>query len=74
MTPQGDGAGLKTVERRPDQIDRRAKLITLTVRGHVCIAAGISTIQGIEDRITPTLGECGHRRLRILLRKLLDAG
>jgi DNA-binding MarR family transcriptional regulator len=59
------------VERRPDPTDRRAKLIVLTDRGRACIAAGISTINGIEQRITQTLGERGHRQLRSLLDKLL---
>jgi hypothetical protein len=39
-----------------------------------CIAAGIATIEGIEERIDATLGERGHRELRRLLTKLLDAG
>ena len=80
ITPQAMGElvdeleNLGYVERRPDPTDRRAKLIMLTSRGHACVAAGISTIEGIEDRITATLGERGHRQLRTLLRKLLDAG
>jgi hypothetical protein len=45
----------------------------LTDRGKACIAAGISTIDGIEDRITQLLGERGHRQLRSLLVRLLDA-
>jgi DNA-binding MarR family transcriptional regulator len=61
------------VVRRPDPTDRRAKLIMLTDRGRACIAAGISTIEGIEDQITQALGERGHRQLRSLLSKLLDA-
>jgi DNA-binding MarR family transcriptional regulator len=59
------------VERRPDPTDRRAKLIVLTDRGRACIAAGISTINGIEQRITEMLGERGHRQLRSLLDRLL---
>ena len=61
------------VVRRPDPTDRRAKLIMLTDRGRACIAAGISTIEGIEDQITQILGKRGHRQLRSLLSKLLDA-
>jgi DNA-binding MarR family transcriptional regulator len=80
MTPQAMGGlvdeleALGYVERRPDPTDRRAKLIVLTDRGRACVAAGIATIDGIEDRITATLGERGHRQLRTLLRKLLDSG
>ena len=77
ITPQAMGElvdeleELGYVERRPDPTDRRAKLIVLTDRGTACIAAGISTINGIEQRITQTLGERGHRQLRSLLDKLL---
>jgi DNA-binding MarR family transcriptional regulator len=46
----------------------------LTDRGRACVAAVIATIDGVEDRITATLGERGHRELRTLLRKLLDSG
>jgi DNA-binding MarR family transcriptional regulator len=77
ITPQAMGElvdeleELGYVERRPDPTDRRAKLIVLTDRGKACIAAGISTIDGIEQRITETLGERGHRQLRSLLDRLL---
>jgi DNA-binding MarR family transcriptional regulator len=78
ITPQAMGEmvdeleELGYVERRPDPSDRRAKLIVLTDRGRACVAAGISTISGIEERITEILGERGHRQLRSLLSKLLD--
>jgi len=77
ITPQAMGElvdeleQLGYVERRPDPTDRRAKLIVLTDRGRACIAAGISTINGIEQRITEMLGERGHRQLRSLLDRLL---
>ncbi|WP_328988857.1 MarR family winged helix-turn-helix transcriptional regulator [Kribbella sp. NBC_01245] len=77
MTPQAMGElvdeleELGYVERRPDPTDRRAKLIVLTPRGHECIAAGIATIQGIEERIDQVLGAKGHAELRRLLGKLL---
>jgi DNA-binding MarR family transcriptional regulator len=79
ITPQAMGElvdeleELGYVERRPDPTDRRAKLIVLTDRGRACVAAGISTINGIEERITEILGERGHRQLRSLLTRLLDA-
>ena len=63
---------LEYVVRRPDPTDRRAKLITLTSKGHACIAAGIATIDGIEQQLTQRLGERGHQQLRGLLTKLLD--
>ena len=62
------------LERRPDPTDRRAKLILLTDRGRACVAAGVATIQGIEERIDATLGVRGHAELRRLLSKLLEEG
>lgn len=80
MSPQAMGElvdeleELGYVERRPDPTDRRAKLIVLTPRGHECIAAGVATIQGIEERIDHILGPRGHAQLRRLLHTLLAAG
>lgn len=79
MTPQAMGElvdeleGLGYVERRPDPTDRRAKLISLTARGQACIAAGVATVEGLEQRITEVLGERGHRELRRLLQRLLES-
>jgi DNA-binding MarR family transcriptional regulator len=78
MSPQAMGElvdeleEMKYVVRRPDPTDRRAKLITLTRKGHACIAAGNATIDGIEQRLSDLLGERGHRQLRSLLTKVLD--
>lgn len=80
MTPQAMGQlvdeveELGYVERRPDPTDRRAKLIVLTPRGEECVAAGIATIQGIEERIDQVLGHRGHAELRRLLSELLAVG
>lgn len=80
ITPQAMGElvdeleELGYVERQPDPTDRRAKLIALTERGHACIAAGIETIDGIEERLDATLGARGHAQLRSLLTRLLEAG
>lgn len=80
MSPQAMGElvdeleELGYVERKPDPTDRRAKLITLTPRGHECIAAGITTIEGIESRLDETLGPRGHASLKRLLSRLLAAG
>ena len=79
MTPQAMGelvdelVDMGYVVRRPDPNDGRAKLIVLTTRGQDAVAAGIQTITGIEERVTQILGEHGHRELRRLLSKLLDA-
>ncbi len=80
MTPQAMGELVDELEqmdylvRRPDPTDRRAKLIVLTDRGRACIAAGIATIEGIENSISEVLGERGHRELRRMLQKLLGEG
>ena len=80
MTPQSMGelidelVELGYVERRPDPTDRRAKLITLTDRGHACIDAARTTIQDLEQQISGVLGDRGHRQLRALLAKLLAEG
>ncbi len=80
MSPQAMGELVDELEqmgyvvRRPDLTDRRAKLIILTRKGQACIAAGIATIDGIEQQLADRLGERGHRQLRSLLTKLLDDG
>jgi DNA-binding MarR family transcriptional regulator len=79
MTPQAMGelvdelVALGYVVRRPDPDDGRAKLIVLTRRGRAAVAAGRQTIDGIEEQVAEILGERGHRELRRLLSKLLDA-
>ena len=79
MSPQAMGELVDELEelgyvvRRPDPSDRRAKLITLTPHGRECISAGLATIDGLEERISSVLGERGHRQLRTMLTKLLDA-
>ena len=77
MTPQAMGELVDELEelgyvvRRPDPTDRRAKLILLTGKGRDCVAAGVATIDGIEQQLTDRLGERGHRQLRRLLERLL---
>jgi DNA-binding MarR family transcriptional regulator len=80
MTPQAMGElvdeleDLEYVERRPDPTDRRAKLIVLTPKGRACIAAGLATIEGIEERISQVLSQAGHRQLQEMLQKLIESG
>jgi DNA-binding MarR family transcriptional regulator len=77
MSPQAMGElvdeleQLEYVVRQPDPTDRRAKLIVLTPKGRDCIAAGMATIDGIEQQLTELLGARGHRELRRLLTKVL---
>jgi DNA-binding MarR family transcriptional regulator len=79
MSPQAMGelvdelVDMRYVVRRPDPDDGRAKLIVLTKRGRDAVAAARVTIDGIEEQVTAILGERGHRELRQLLSKLLDA-
>ena len=79
MTPQAMGelvdelVDMGYIVRRPDPDDGRAKLIVLTKRGRDAVAAGRQTIEGLEEQVTDVLGERGHRELRRLLSKLLDA-
>ncbi len=79
MTPQSmaelvdELVDMGYVVRQPDPSDGRAKLIVLTKRGRDAVAAGRRTIDGLEEQVTATLGERGHRELRRLLTKLLDA-
>lgn len=79
MTPQAMGElvdeleHLGYVRRRPDPADRRAKLIVLTARGRACVAAAVSTIEGLETEIAAILGVRGHRELRRLLAMLLGS-
>lgn len=78
MSPQAMGELVDELEhmgyvvRRQDPTDRRAKLILLTRKGKACVAAGIATIEGIEQQLTDRLGERGHRQLRRLLTKILE--
>ena len=80
MSPQAMGElvdeleRLEYVVRHPDPSDRRAKLIVLTPKGRDCIAAGMATIDDIEQQLTELLGERGHRELRRLLTKVLAQG
>jgi DNA-binding MarR family transcriptional regulator len=79
MSPQAMGElgdeleSLGYVVRRPDPRDRRAKLIVLTQKGQACVEAGRVTIEDLEEEITRRLGRHGHRQLRRMLQKLLDA-
>jgi DNA-binding MarR family transcriptional regulator len=80
MSPQAIGElvdeleRLEYVVRQPDPTDRRAKLIVLTPKGRDCVAAGMATIDGIEQQLTELLRERGHRDLRRSLTKVLAGG
>jgi DNA-binding MarR family transcriptional regulator len=80
ITPQAMGELVDELEelgyvtRQPDPTDRRAKLIVLTGRGRAAVEAGKEAIVGLENRITQTLGEQGHRTLRRLLSQILVEG
>jgi DNA-binding MarR family transcriptional regulator len=79
MTPQAMGElvdDLVTrgyVERIPDPVDRRAKLIVLTDRGFDALQAAYDTIFGIEADLQAELGQNGLVRLQRVLRRIAEA-
>lgn len=60
------------VERRPDPVDRRAKLITLTDVGRRCIDAAFRTIADIERDLEQLLGPERLHALRAALDLIVE--
>jgi DNA-binding MarR family transcriptional regulator len=58
------------VERVPDPIDRRAKLIRLTERGKEAQAVGFGLFAGIEERWAERYGAESFAQLRALLEEV----
>jgi DNA-binding MarR family transcriptional regulator len=58
------------VERVPDPVDRRAKLVRATARGREVYASAREVIAEIEREWTALLGARNMRRLRELLQQL----
>lgn len=77
MTPQSMAELVNDLERmgylrrQPDPTDRRAKLITLTSRGHASITAALQTISHIESDLEQLVGTRALRQLRSTLRRIL---
>ena len=62
------------VERHPDPVDRRAKLIRLTSRGVEAYACGLQAVDQIEAAWTQSLGDERFAQLVALLRDLAALG
>lgn len=78
ITPQSMGQIVDELEsmgyvaRKPDPTDRRAKLIVLTRAGQQVARQGMTTIQGIEERLRILLGDEDYARLRVILGRILN--
>ena len=78
MTPQAMGeliddlAERGYVERIPDPVDRRAKLIVLTDLGFDTLQSAFDTILGIEAELEAELGPTGLARFQRALRAIAD--
>lgn len=68
--------GMGYVERRPDERDRRAKLVTFTDRGWSCIRAGIAAVEDFErqwaDQIGSQRAEALREALELIAETALD--
>ncbi|WIM86734.1 MarR family winged helix-turn-helix transcriptional regulator [Candidatus Mycobacterium wuenschmannii] len=60
------------VERRPDPVDRRAKLIVPTTRGRAQMAAADAIMADIMDRHARVLGKQEFRRFIANFREVVD--
>ena len=58
------------VERAPDPLDRRAKVVRATARGREVFAIARELTEEVEARLAEQLGEAKLRRLRALLEEL----
>jgi DNA-binding MarR family transcriptional regulator len=78
MTPQAMGelvddlVGRGYLERVPDPVDRRAKLIMLTDLGYEALQAALDTIIAIEADLETQLGHNGLLRVQRALRRIAD--
>lgn len=79
MTPQSMAELVNDLEhmgylrRQPDPTDRRAKLITLTARGHASVTAARETISQLEMDLEQLVGTRALRQLRSTLRRILTS-
>jgi DNA-binding MarR family transcriptional regulator len=61
------------VERRPEQADRRAKLVVPTERGRELMAFSDEVIREIEQRLSQELGAGGYEEFRQRLSTVVEA-
>jgi DNA-binding MarR family transcriptional regulator len=78
MTPQAMGelvdglASAGYLERIPDPLDRRAKLIVLTDSGYAALQAAFDTIIDLESELEALLGRDGLARFHRALHRIAD--
>jgi DNA-binding MarR family transcriptional regulator len=60
------------VERVPDPLDRRAKLVRFTDRGKKELVAGLELLRAMEGELAEDLGQARMKRLGQTLRRLID--
>jgi DNA-binding MarR family transcriptional regulator len=58
------------VERVPDPVDHRAKLVRATARGHAVFAIARDLMAEIDTRLDERMGKAKKQRLRTLLEEL----
>lgn len=61
------------VERRPDPMDRRAKRIHLTEKGHANIRAGMAAAQESDRHVSRLVGQQRYDELRDILQQIIAA-
>jgi DNA-binding MarR family transcriptional regulator len=61
------------VERVPDPLDGRAKLVRATDRGNAVFSIAQGLMADVDARLDERLGKAKKHRLRILLQELGDA-
>jgi DNA-binding MarR family transcriptional regulator len=60
------------VTRKPDEHDRRARLVTLTDDGYVALQAGLEVVTEMHERWSDLLGDRDMSRLLTLLHRLAE--
>ncbi|SDD29660.1 MarR family winged helix-turn-helix transcriptional regulator [Actinokineospora iranica] len=78
MTPQAMGELVDDLEgwgflrRVPDPVDRRAKLIVFTERGHDALTTAFAVIDGVERKLRALIGAAELARLQAALIRIAE--